>query len=166
LLATHGSPSSPLCRASSQYGYEGALRYVSPPPARPAPPDSTGMLLWVAVNAKAVEYVRALCRDMSGQWDVLNWANPGNNGYTPLHVANDNPQCTALLLSTPGIDVNKVDNDGQTPLWLAAYNGQPETVQALLAAPGIDVNRAPRGMSWSGMSPLTIAREMASKRAK
>jgi ankyrin repeat protein len=69
----------------------------------------------------------------------------------------------AILVSTPGCEVNKGDNDGWTPLWLAAFNGYPETVQALLAAPGIDLNKAPTGVDKRhiGKSPLTIAREEA-----
>lgn len=48
------------------------------------------------------------------------------------------PTCTTILVRTPGIDVNKRNDEGWTPLWWAAHNGYPETVQALLAAPGKD----------------------------
>ena len=108
--------------------------------------------------------VQALCERWGGHGEVINWASP-RDGSTPLHEAYRSPQCTDILLSTPGCDVNKGDWDGQTPLWDAAYYGKPETVQALLAAPGIDLNKAPTGgdKRYIGKSPLTIARKMAAE---
>lgn len=46
------------------------------------------------------------------------------------------------LLSTSGIDVNKVNKQGFTPLSSAATGGRTEIVKLLLSAPGIDVNKA------------------------
>ena len=106
--------------------------------------------------------MQALCERWGGHGEVINWANP-DYGSTPLHAAYRSPQCTAILLSTPGCEVNKGDKHGRTPLCWAAINGQPETVQALLAAPGIDLNKAPTGGWAKGKSPLTIAREEAAK---
>ncbi|MBR5195880.1 MAG: ankyrin repeat domain-containing protein [Akkermansia sp.] len=58
-----------------------------------------------------------------------------------------------LLLAAPGIDVNKADNDGRTPLHNTITNS-PETVKLLLTAPGIDVNKAE---NHYGRAPLHFA---------
>jgi ankyrin repeat protein len=59
------------------------------------------------------------------------------------------------LLVHPGVEVNRADKDGCTPLYAAANNGHAECVRALLASPGIEVNRAENGYGWT---PLKIAR--------
>jgi ankyrin repeat protein len=58
-----------------------------------------------------------------------------------------------LLLAAPGIDVNKANNDGGTPLYSASWLFRAEVVKLLLAAPGIDVNKA----SKYGGTPLYMA---------
>lgn len=142
----------------------------STPQEDPAP-EGTGRQLWYAADSGQVAQVQALCERWGGHGQVINWANPDDNGQTPLHATcdSDSPQCTAILVSTRGIDVNKGDNDGFTPLWYAAYNGLPETVQALLADKDIDLNKAPtvgnyldsNNISHSalGKSPLVIAKD-------
>lgn len=45
-----------------------------------------------------------------------------------------------LLLKVPGIDVNAVNNIGQTSLHWACYNGHTDVVKQLLKEPGINVN--------------------------
>ena len=47
------------------------------------------------------------------------------------------------LLAAEGIDVNGVDEDGNTALILAADEGHTDIVELLLAVPGIDVNANP-----------------------
>lgn len=127
-------------------------------PVVPIPP---GQMLYVAAHNGQADKVKALCERWEGDGEVINWAHP-YTGNTPLYdAAYSIPECMDILLSTKGIDVNKGNKDGMTPLWKAAYMGEPETVQALLAAPGIDLNKAPTG-GWKGnigKSPLTIARE-------
>ncbi|MDO5464413.1 MAG: ankyrin repeat domain-containing protein [Akkermansia sp.] len=73
-------------------------------------------------------------------------------------AGNGHAECVRLLLTPPGIDVNKdinlryndyvgYDYDGDyyaTPLHYAARNGHAECVRHLLAAPGIDVNKPSR----------------------
>ena len=71
--------------------------------------------------------------------DVLNWANPADNGRTPLHT--DKAAAVQLLAAAPGIDVNKADRDGNTACMKAASEGNVSIVKALLAAPGIDHGR-------------------------
>jgi hypothetical protein len=136
---------------------------ATPAPSQGPAPEGTGKQLWRAANSGQVAQVQALCERWGGHGEVINWAHPDNYGSTPLHAACDSPQCTAILLSTPGCEVNKGDNYGSTPLWGAALNGEPETVQALLAKPGIDLNKAPTGgrEMFRGKSPLAIAQERA-----
>ncbi len=66
---------------------------------------------------------------------------------------NGHAECVRLLLTTPGIDVNKDinfkrDNYYATPLHHAARNGHAECVRHLLATPGIDVNKPSRGYGY------------------
>ncbi|MCP4745730.1 MAG: hypothetical protein GY874_06250, partial [Desulfobacteraceae bacterium] len=53
------------------------------------------------------------------------------------------------------VDVNQVDNDGQTPLHRAAKEGHIDVVDALLLHPGADVNKA----DDEGWTPLNWAAE-------
>lgn len=74
---------------------------------------------------------------------------------------------TKILVETPGINVNKVDEFGRTPLWGAASVGHHKAVKELLDARGIDLNKAPTTEGYGkGMSPLTIAREKAANGEK
>jgi len=132
-----------------------------------------GYQLYWAVGNNDEGQLQALCTTWKGNGDALNWSHPDDHGMTPLHMACMSPTCTTILVRTPGIDVNKRNEEGWTPLWWAAHNGYPETVQALLAAPGkdetgkdyppldppLDLNAAPTRGGWEDRSPLTIARE-------
>ncbi|KXJ97121.1 ankyrin repeat-containing domain protein, partial [Microdochium bolleyi] len=56
--------------------------------------------------------------------DLLDW--PDKDGRTPLFYAAAHPdgsRVTALLSSHPGIDVNRLDNYGSTPLIYAIEIG-------------------------------------------
>ncbi|MDO5465374.1 MAG: ankyrin repeat domain-containing protein, partial [Akkermansia sp.] len=57
-------------------------------------------------------------------------------------AASDGDKELLALLIAAGADVNAANKNGETPLYLAAYNGRTECVKLLLAAPGIDVNKA------------------------
>ena len=78
----------------------------------------------------------------TGQWPPLS-----------LAVIENNVEKLRQLLTTPGINVNKADEDGWTPLSWAAKDGHSECVELLLAAPGIDVNAADK----DGNTPLSWA---------
>ena len=49
-----------------------------------------------------------------------------------------------------GIDVNQPTKNGQTPLWIAAWEGHKEIVSMLVEAKGVDVNQADK----DGQTPL------------
>lgn len=57
------------------------------------------------------------------------------------------------LLAAEGIDVNGVDEEGDTALILAADQGHTDIVELLLAVPGIDVN----AKRWDGWTALFFA---------
>lgn len=57
------------------------------------------------------------------------------------------------LLHTPGIEPQKVDNDGFTALHWAAWSGLPQCSAALIDVGGLDINAADN----SGYTPLMLA---------
>jgi hypothetical protein len=62
----------------------------------------------------------------------------------------------------PDIDINFVDEDGKTPLWIAAESGYLEIVKELLKVKTIDIEIAPKSPAiYKGMTPLDIAIERA-----
>ena len=56
------------------------------------------------------------------------------------------------LLASLHADVNQANNNGQTPMWIAAGNGHSDTVK-VLASLHADVNQAEN----NGATPLRIA---------
>lgn len=69
----------------------------------------------------------------------------------------ENTEHVTLLLASPGIDVNKEDETGASPLHCVAYEGHSECVKLLLAAAGIDINKADK----NGHTPLYRATQSA-----
>ena len=73
-----------------------------------------------------------------------------DNAWSSLHFAvsgwsRSRYKMVALLLQQPGIEVNLPDDDGQTPLHLAAIRGtRPELVELLLKQSGININARDR----------------------
>ena len=133
----------------------------------PAPEDP-GKRLFDMVDSWDEGAVKTLCNTWGSRGEVMNWANPNKHGWTPLHRACVLPNITKMLLGTDAIEVNKGDNNGVTPLWLAAFNYQHKTVKALLAfkgTPGIDINKVPNGDvgSNTGKTPLAVANEGVAK---
>lgn len=80
---------------------------------------------------------------------------PEDSGWTPLHVAIANLEFEIIeLLLAAGADVNKADNDGNTPLHVAASIVlNADIVEILLEAPGIEINKRNK----NGKTPLALS---------
>lgn len=101
-----------------------------------------------AVNFLLGKGTQANLVDSYGR-NALHWAVAG--GSIPLDGRELEILKTISML--PGIQVNKVDKAGDTPLLLAVKNGRLEVVKILLQNKEIDVNAADR----DGMTPLSLA---------
>lgn len=58
-----------------------------------------------------------------------------------FEAINSNNVNRVILLLNEGVNVNQIDDNGNTPLIIAAEEGREEIINHLLGAPGIDVNR-------------------------
>ena len=56
------------------------------------------------------------------------------------------------VVGEPGVDVNRMDEDGTTQLYVASWEDHAEVVAVLLRTPGFEVNRADR----NGWTPLYV----------
>lgn len=79
-----------------------------------------------------------LChRQVEHLLNVFKDKNPQitTNGQTPLHIAakDTNPQMIALCYEKGNATIDAVDNQGQTPLILAAHHGHEESVSWFIA---------------------------------
>jgi ankyrin repeat protein len=77
-------------------------------------------------------------------------------GKTPLHVAADRRKESMVpmlsVLMEHGADINSVDKDGNTPLFVAASHGDLEVVR-ILAKHGADIS----AVNKDGNTPLFVA---------
>ena len=84
----------------------------------------------------------------------INWANPKEKGNTPLHVAAENGRHEIVeLLLKNGASVDKVNNDGQTPLMMSILNYYRDTTAEVLIEHGADINK----MDNTGKNSLHMA---------
>lgn len=91
-----------------------------------------------AVCANDVDMIKLLI-------DAGTDVNALHEGCTPLYIAmlEGKQEAAKVLLTAPGIDVNKESVRGWTPLTMSAANSRPVVyLNLLLNAPGIDVNKA------------------------
>ena len=77
----------------------------------------------------------------SGITGIQNPEGPFKNSVHQLRVLNDFKDAIRVLRGNGITDINLRDQDGNTPLHLAAENGQTETFRALIEL-GADVNLA------------------------
>ena len=71
----------------------------------------------------------------------VNWTNPDNYQWTPLHAASryGHVEVVKLLLAHPNINVNLKNRDGQTSFLLGCHRGRLSVVRMLLKDPRVDV---------------------------
>ncbi len=94
--------------------------------------------LFAAVAKGKIEIVEALLKASGIDANEANL----DDGYTPLLAAAARGKIEVVEALASGIDVNKADHNGRTPLFMAAFLEKTEAVRALLKKPEIDVNHA------------------------
>lgn len=92
--------------------------------------DKVQKLIAAIGEGKAADVVKA-CEDFGG--GSLDQIVDGR-GRGALHMASQrgDPEISKALVTKCGMSVNKQDNDGKTPLLMAALNGKSRLVEALL----------------------------------
>jgi serine/threonine-protein phosphatase 6 regulatory ankyrin repeat subunit B len=90
-----------------------------------------GRLLYEAVCNGRTTLVKILCDECRG--DDANYINLIFN-WQLLSTATDigNPEILEMLCSKNGVDLNKTNNNNETPLFSAAYSYRSESVEILL----------------------------------
>lgn len=84
----------------------------------------------------------------------VNQSNPKENEDTPLHAAAkwNRSEVVEILLSK-GADVDKPNDDNQTPLMLAVLNNYKDTTAEMLIRHGADINKTDK----NGKKPIHMA---------
>jgi ankyrin repeat protein len=77
--------------------------------------------------------------NMKKKWGKIS-ALPERHKLMMKAASQGDTDVVMALMTTPGMDINKLDRDGNTALIVAAQNGRSYTVKALLKIPGILVN--------------------------
>jgi hypothetical protein len=98
--------------------------------------------LWSAAEEGDLEAVRGMCEKWGGREDVVNWANPAIVVLSGIPCADTTSLFAAsikghtdvvkVLVSLPGIDINKAAKNDVTPLGVA----DNEEIKAILRAKG------------------------------
>ncbi|KAK9061676.1 hypothetical protein SSX86_018859 [Deinandra increscens subsp. villosa] len=93
---------------------------------------------------------------------TLEKGNEGSQGFYPMHYASRHGDIQAVkLLTTRGYDINAFDGNEQTPLMLAAREGNAQMCKLLIACGSLcDVSNS------KGESALTLARKHTMKHAE
>ena len=90
--------------------------------------------------ACSVGNVRVVRRLVQAPGIRLNSKTGDGDGATAAHMAATNSAaCVQVLASVPGVDWNKKDHGGETPLFYALSHGDPEAVRTILNTPGVDL---------------------------
>lgn len=129
-----------LCRLARQgdaVALSTALARLTPAAKRAyleTPDDQSSTPLEIATALGHVECVRELVHagaDVNRRF---------GRSQTVLHLAarTGNRAVVWLLVHKVGVERNAVDGDGDTPLLLAAHEGQHEAMEALLTSTGVD----------------------------
>jgi Ankyrin repeats (3 copies) len=127
------------------------------PKARYNPTEGTGKRLHDAARNSMDDEVRDLSTEWAGNAAILNFKD--STGKTALFWAcsNEYLETAAILITTSGVGVNEVDDNGQSPLWIAAYECNREIVGMLLSVKGINTNQASTDRDYKDYTPIDIA---------
>lgn len=81
--------------------------------------------------------------------------NMPEEGIQPLVLAAScgNPEIVKILLNTPGIDINRTNDDNSSAIYTAAQGGHVECLKLLVSIPEADTNLATN----EGITPLLMA---------
>lgn len=122
-------------------------------------PQSNGSIIYEIAKSGNITDLKDHLNKQHYTHAELNWKNPGN-GLTPLLIAcqENKFECVKKLVETEGVDVNAVDRDGRTGLFIAAEFGHPEVVRELLLSRNIDIKKSPTSGDTKGKTPLQIAK--------
>jgi ankyrin repeat protein len=104
--------------------------------------------IWAFAQTDAERFLSAALRDDAGELmtQMLRGADPNLRNaerQTALHLAlrNESDKAVQTLLKHPGLDVNAINQAGETPLMLAALKARLDWMKALVAR-GALVNEA------------------------
>ena len=96
--------------------------------------DPPSTALTAACQAGHPDIVRRLVRAPGID---LNWQD--SYGSAAAHMAaRKSAACVEVLAGVPGVDWNRKDDNGWTPLYEALFCGDPGSVWTILAIPGVD----------------------------
>ena len=123
------------------------------------PTEGTGKRLYDAASNGMDDEVRDLSTEWAGNTAILNFKD--STGKTALFWAcsNELPKTAAILITTSGVGVNEVDDNGQSPLWIAAYECNPDIVGMLLSVKGIYTNQVSTDRDYKDYTPVEIAKK-------
>ena len=94
-------------------------------------------LLWEKCKDGRLEEVR---KALEAGADANSTGGPFSSTCLMEAARNNHDEVVALLLSSPGIQVNAKDNEDWTALHFACGNGSLASLSKLLAAPGLQLN--------------------------
>jgi ankyrin repeat protein len=102
-------------------------QYLLSQNADPDLPDENGRTpLWVAAELRDLKVVRML---VAAKVDIHSFDN--QKKWTALHAAYDSPETVHILLEQ-GADINRLSEQGNTPLDLAIWNNFPKVIETML----------------------------------
>jgi ankyrin repeat protein len=107
-------------------------------------PDHVRAEVFAAVAQRDIATLNTLARAWEHAPEVFNDGDARDRGITPLMVAAGDKESTAalsLLLSLPGIEVNKADHSGETALHVCCRCGNLEGFHRLVASAEADPNK-------------------------
>lgn len=121
--------------------------------------QAAGPALWEAVEYNNIEEVSKLCDLYKNDESVINFSSPviRHYGQTLLirAIVNKNEAIAERLISCPSININKQDNCGGTPLWVAVFKHIPNIVKKLFEKKPLLIVPNGKKINESAFKPFT-----------